>query len=180
MKKIFLVALLFCFCAYNLSAQVGEIEGSDWKDRIYFGGNLGLQFGTITNVEVSPLVGYRINERLSAGLGISYIYYKIDFDSGPDFETNIYGGRIFGRYNITEQFFAQAEFESLNLEYVDRDTDRIIRDWVPGAFIGGGFFQPIGRNAGFSAMALYNLIYDDEKSPYNDPLVLRIGFSVGF
>jgi len=180
MRKTYLITVLLCLLSIASFAQAGDVGSSDWKDRIYFGGNLGFQFGTITNVEVSPIVGYRINERLSAGLGVTYIYYKIDFDNRPDFETNIYGGRLFGRYRITDQIFAQAEYESLNLEFFDINDGRVKREWVPGLFVGGGFFQPIGKNAGFSIMALYNLIFDEQRSPYNDPLVLRIGFSVGF
>lgn len=162
-------------------AQTEELsKNSDWKDRIFVGGNLGLQFGTITNIEVSPLVGYRITNNFSAGLGVSYIYYKVKFDNGTEFKTDIYGGRIFARRLITEQFFLHGEYESLNLEFYNINDGSFNREWVSGLFLGGGYFMPISRNAGFSAMALYNVIYDDLKSPYNSPWVIRVGFSVGF
>jgi len=170
--------MLFSTTAYCQFAD--ETEGSDWKDRVYFGGNLGLQFGTITNVEVSPLVGYRVTDKFSAGLGVTYIYYKIEYSNGQEFETDIYGGRIFARRNLTEQIFLYGEFESLNLEFFNTSDLTVTREWVPGLFLGGGYFMPLGRNAGFSAMALYNVIYDDLKSPYNSPLIIRVGFTVGF
>ena len=46
------------------------------KERIWFGGGLGLAFGSVTNIAVEPMVGYKItrNGKLSAGLGISYQY----------------------------------------------------------------------------------------------------------
>lgn len=176
---ILLVLLLLAGVAYGQSGEIDQ--GSDWKDRIYAGGGFGLQFGTITNIEVSPLIGYRITENFSAGLGVTYIYYKIDLDPPrDDFETNIYGGRVFARRNITDQFFLHGEFESLNLEFFNVNDGTINREWVPGLFIGGGYFMPLGRNAGFSAMALYNVIHDDLKSPYNSPLVIRIGITAGF
>lgn len=179
--KIRAALSIMLLCVVSLSsAQTDDISGADWKDRIFFGGNLGLQFGTITNVEVSPLVGYRINNNLSAGLGLTYIYYKIDFNNGNEFQTNIYGGRLFARRSIAEQFFLHAEYETLNLEFANFDLSQIRREWVPGLFLGGGLFYPISRTAGFSAMALYNVIYDDLRSPYNSPLVFRLGFTVGF
>lgn len=168
------------FIAANFSfGQGNDLSGTDWKERIFFGGNLGLQFGTITNIEVSPLVGYRINNNLSAGLGLTYIYYKINFDNRPDYKTDIYGGRIFARRAISENIFLHAEYESLNFEFV-RSDGSLLREWVPGMFLGGGFIQPVGRNVAFVAMALYNVLHDDLRSPYNSPLVIRVGINVGF
>ncbi len=179
MKRL-LPLIILTICFGQSLAQVGELESNaDWKDRIYVGGGLGLQFGDITNIQVSPIVGYRINEKLAAGIGITYIYYRIKFDNAPDFETNIYGGSVFVRRNLNEQFFLHGEYESLNFEFPNRDGT-FTREWVPGLLLGGGYFMPLGRNAGFSATALYNVIHDDLKSPYNSPLILRIGFTVGF
>ncbi len=156
-----------------------EIEGESIKDRIYFGGNLGLQFGTITNIEVSPLVGYRFTNDFSAGLGVTYIYLKTDYSNYPDFETNIYGYRLFARHNIQEQFYATAEYENLSLEFIRLNDFAKSREWVPGLFVGGGYFQPVGNRAGFNIAALYNVMYDDQKSPYNSPWVFRVGFTFG-
>lgn len=180
MKRL-LSLLVFIICFGQGLAQVGELESNaSWKDRVFVGGGLGLQFGDITNIQVSPIVGYRINEKLSAGIGITYIYFKDNRDNTPDFETDIYGGSVFVRRNLNEQFFLQAEYESLNLEFFNFNDGSVTREWVPGLLLGGGYFMPLGRHAGFSATALYNVIHDDLKSPYNSPLILRIGFTVGF
>lgn len=178
-KAIFIVSCLFC--ATSLLAQTDQdVTNADPKDRIYVGGGLGLQFGAITNIEVSPIIGYRFTNTFSAGIGLTYIYFKREFDNFDDLETNIYGYRVFARQNIQQQFFAQAEFENLSLEFFNIDNGTTNREWVPGFLIGGGYFQPIGRNAGFNITALYNVLFDDQKSPYNSPLVLRIGLTLGF
>lgn len=179
MKKISLLLILF-IPSLIFAQGSEELQGNDLKDRIYFGGNLGLQFGTITNIEVSPLVGYRFTDKFSAGLGITYIYFKTNYNNFPDFETNIYGYRFFTRYSITQQFYATAEYENLSLEFFNSIDGSVGRQWVPGAFVGGGYFQPIGRNAGFNIAALYNVLYDDLKSPYNSPWVFRVGITAGF
>lgn len=180
MKKIVLTACCL-LCAIPLLAQSDQdISNADPKDRIYVGGGLGLQFGTITNIEISPIIGYRFTNDFSAGIGLTYIYFKREFDNFDDFETNIYGYRFFARQNIQQQFFAQAEFENLSLEFFNDDNGIINREWVPGFLIGGGYFQPIGRNAGFNITALYNVLHDDQRSPYNSPLILRVGVTLGF
>lgn len=180
MKRV-VAFLLFFVSTSSLFAQTGnELDGDKLSDRIYFGGNLGLQFGTVTNIEIAPIVGYRFTDDFSAGIGITYIYFKREFDNYEDFETNIYGYRFFARHNIQEQFYAQAEYENLSLEFFNINDGSSKREWVPGAFVGGGYFQPLGRNAGFNISALYNLLYDEDKSPYNSPWVFRIGFTVGF
>jgi hypothetical protein len=59
-----------------------------------------------------------------------------------------------------------------------------LRDSYNSFLAGGGFFQPIGRNAGFFALALYNFSYEEPRpgraSPYTDPLVFRAGVTAGF
>src|SRR5438045_3447622 len=45
-------------------------------DRLVFGGNLVAGFGSSTYIDISPLVGYKINPRLIGGIGVTYIYYR--------------------------------------------------------------------------------------------------------
>ncbi len=177
-SAIFLLFIGAMFCTQIVFAQRDfdpEIDKS-FKERVYFGGNFGLQFGTITAVEVSPLVGYMLTPRLSTGAGITYQYFE-DKRYRPSYSSSIYGGRVFGRYNILEAFYAYAEYESLNLEFYDPFRDRFSTEWVPGLLIGGGYNQiGAGGRGGFNIMALYNVTYDNVRSPYASPLVLRVGF----
>lgn len=148
--------------------------GPSFWDRTYYGGNFSLQFGNFTFVDISPLMGYMLTEKLSAGVGGTYQYYRYDI-RGFKFSGNTYGGRVFSRYNITPQFFAHGEVEQLNLEFVTADFQRV-REWVPGVFIGGGYFAPFNKRGGFQIMALYNLAYDEIRSPYGSPIIFRVGF----
>lgn len=182
MKKLYLFLLLFSFFSLDSLAQKYVDEESTFLERLYLGGNFGLQIGTnITQIEVSPAVGYMINNKLSAGVGVVYQYFKANIQ-GPsqvyEINTNIYGGKLFGRYNITDFLFAYGEYENINLDVANLNTREIERDWVPGMFVGAGYFQPIGRRAGVNLMLLYNLLYDPLKSPYNNAFVLRLGFSL--
>lgn len=179
-SKLFWI-FIFSLMASEAFSQKNFEEGTDpsFWERVYFGGNMGLQLGDYTAISLSPIAGYMFTNRFSAGLGVTYQYLNI---KDIDYSTNTYGGRVFGRYNITETIFLHSEYESINYEYpiVNTQTGEItsIRNWIPGLFIGGGFFQPIGRSAGFNITALYNLLYDDLKSPYNSPFVVRVGFTL--
>ena len=149
------------------------------SDKIYFGGNLGMQFGTITQIDLSPLVGYRITDALSAGVGLSYQYYRDDRWSFGDLETNIYGWKVFGKYFFYEDLFAQVENEMLNLEtkYFDvlnkyPNQDRF---WLNCFMVGGGYRQRIGEKSSVSITALWNL-NQTANTPYSNPII-RIGFN---
>jgi len=77
------------------TAQEPPRQQSGW-DRIYIGGNFGLQFGNYTIVDLSPQIGYRITDRLTSGIGITYMYLKYtDPVYNFSYKTNIYGGSIF-------------------------------------------------------------------------------------
>ncbi len=179
MKFIYSLLLTFFIASSSFAQSYTEVnEESSFKDRIYVGGGLGLQFGTYTYIDVSPRVGYKINTRLSAGVGGTYRYIKRN-DNIYNYETNSYGYNVFAIHTIGNQLFVQAEFENLNFEYFYSNGEKR-REWVPGTFLGGGLFQPMGRNAGVSVTALYNFSYDEVRSPYSSPFIFRVGISAGF
>ncbi len=185
LKRIIIIFCLVFNFANGLFAQENEatetkpqdrgVEENFW-DKVYVGGTFWMQFGNVTFIDVSPLVGYRFTDKFSAGPGIVYQYYK-DKRYTPDYETNTYGGRLFARYTIFQQFFAQAQYENLSTEFFYRDGTRF-REWVPGAFIGGGILQPLGRRGAIVISGMYNLLYDEERSPYPSPWLFNVGFTL--
>jgi long-subunit fatty acid transport protein len=174
MKSLF-AAIVFLCVTFAAFAQKEYEEGSSgFFDRVYLGGNFGAQFGTVTFVDLSPLAGYMITPKLSAGVGVTYQYINYKYYNSS---YSNYGWRTFVRRNVGRQLFVHGEFENLNLQFYDVNND-LVRQWVPGLFVGGGLFQPIGRGGGgFMISALYNLLYDQNRSPYYSPIVLRVGFT---
>lgn len=177
---LFLVLYLGSICITN--AQKYVTEDSKFTERLYMGGNFGLQLGTnLTQIEISPAVGYMINNKASAGVGVIYQYFRarrLFQNSVVEIKSNIYGGKLFGRYNITDFLFGYAEYEHINLNTLNINSNDVERAWVPGMFVGAGYFQSIGRRSGVNLMLLYNLTYDPIKSPYNSPFLLRLGFVI--
>ncbi|HIA05346.1 MAG TPA: hypothetical protein EYN71_01290 [Flavobacteriales bacterium] len=144
----------------------------DWK-KVYMGGGLGLQFGYTTVVDISPTIGYRFNENLSAGLGLTYLYYEI---SSLDYQTNVYGGGPFVRYVFARNLFAHVEYQILNAEYYKFYPPE--RQDVHYFWVGGGFRRQLGGNAYLVLMGLYDLNYSD-LSIYPTNPILRVGVVVG-
>ena len=167
--KVKKISLIFFFLSLtnNLLAQY---QKSDFWEKTYFGGNVGLSFATNqTTFEISPLMGYRFTDRFSAGPGITYIYYQNKVNK---YSTSIYGGRLFANYFLTERLFARSEFEVLGFEAFQEE-----RKVSTNLFIGGGLFQPIGNsNAGLNVSILYNVTWTEKNPIYSQPYVIRIGF----
>lgn len=153
-----------------------ERSSGDFWEKITVGGNFGLQFGSVTYIDLSPMVGYRFTDKFTAGPGFTYRYLKY---RGYE-ASSIYGGSFFARHLIGSQFFAQAQYESLSSEYLTfvNQEPYFKREWVSGLFIGGGLYQPLGRRGAVLLSAMYNLMYDNIKSPYNSPWVLNVGFTL--
>ncbi len=174
---------IFCFTlipTFSLSQITNEKSNSkmDLRSKLYFGGGFGLQFGSLTLVEISPLVGYKITPKWSAGISPTYKYFKFkDYYSGNSYSsTNVWGGSLFSRYDIFQNVFAHVEYESLfyNTKITGGFTEMLQYN---SFLVGGGYQQPIGGNSGMYLLVLWNL-NDTPDSPYNNP-VIRVGFNIG-
>ena len=173
--KIALVpALLF---SLMLHAQSDE----KFSDHLFFGGSFGLQFGSYTYINLSPMAGYKFTPKISAGLSLTYIYYNVKEPGYTPYTSNVYGGSIFTRYMITQDFFAHAELQLLNMDIYEQSYYYYYykgRQTIPSLLLGGGYRMPMGSNSSMNIMILYDVI-DDRYSPYVSPII-QIGFGFGF
>jgi hypothetical protein len=178
MKKHLLIILVLGSFLLQARGQ-GQVKEDFWE-RVYFGGNFGLNFGTnYTFIELSPLAGYRLTEKLSVGLGGTYIYYKEKIPAyNFTYETSIYGGSVFARYFLLENIFAHVETGALNLDVPGTHYPYALsRQWIQNLLVGGGYRSMIGERSSFMIMLLYDVI-DDPNSPYRNP-IFRVGFGFG-
>lgn len=150
-----------------------------FKDRLWFGGGIGLSFGTVTAVQLNPLVGVQLDraQKLSVGLGPSYAYYR-DNRYTPAYELSNYGYRIFSRYRVIEQAFLHAEFLHMNTQsFFDNHTGRI---WVPHLLLGAGYVQPIGGRTSFYLQVLFEVLQDPYSVYFGLGPIFSGGVGVGF
>lgn len=194
MKRIILMALLGLGVVtsqaqemYNSSGKSGQAKyksnaqkkGFD-INRMVFGGNLGLTFGSVTNIYVAPSIGYRITDNFAAGISLGYNYFRqkdafltYNKNTGEQksmpFTQSIYTGSVWARYIIIPNIIVQTEFEVNNISFYDFDAPTVfdnegwaqhqkIRVSIPSLLLGGGYRQPIGEHASMYIMAMYDVL----------------------
>ncbi len=202
MNKIFSILLILCFISPAFAQDTNNVrqprvveepkkpkkEKAKKKSnfdgqRVYYGGTFGGSWGSrYSYFLIEPLVGYRLTQKLSTGVGLGYKYYK---DKEYDYSSDGYTGRLFTRYVIIPQLYAHAEYAFESFEYcssVDRIRKKCTetqRELVPFLLVGGGLRQ-VTNGGAFFIQVLFDLI-QDEKSPYasGEPFI-SLGFAVGF
>jgi hypothetical protein len=175
-KFCFLFSALFILSASYSVAQREYYPGDSipFKDRLYYGGNFGMQFGTVTLIDFSPLVGVMITPKFSSGVGATYQYFNDRRYFGG--QATSYGGRLFSRFNVLPNIFFHAEHESINFDNYNEALKSFERIWSNALFLGGGYFAPFGARGGANITFLYNVRHDNRRSPYREPYVIRVGF----
>jgi hypothetical protein len=197
MKKIKFIFILFLISIrlhliaqyeYPSEEATNQKKESHNNSKIYFGGNLGLWFGDITYIELTPLVGYKITPRLWAGGGPMYIYYKeLDF-----YKTSIYGGKVFGQFFIFKDLnetaninlgdiYIYAENEILNVEplkvnFITGNYYKDDRKWIDITLVGFGMRYPIGDRVGISLTILWDINQNPEYYYDNPEIRLSVDF----
>lgn len=152
--------------------------------RLVFGGGGGLQFGDVTMIDLSPMVGYRFTDRFIAGPGVVYQY--MNFRNFGSYHT--YGGSLFGRAMVYNNFFGHAEYELVNMPRISYNAAQsayFLEDGkrmnINSFLIGGGYRFMLGERSSLDALVLINLLEQgqDKFQRYSNP-VIRIGFSGGW
>ncbi|MBP1620880.1 MAG: hypothetical protein H6Q02_1647 [Acidobacteria bacterium] len=143
-------------------------------NRWYFGGGIGLSFGTVDYVEIAPMVGYRVTPDFNLGLSAFY-RYRNDDRYEESVSTNDYGGSLFAQYQVVPTLFLHGEAEYVNYEYILANLDTA-SDTDTNLLAGLGYGWPVGGSSIYF-LALYNFSYDenDFANPYDSPWVFRVG-----
>lgn len=178
-------ASLLLFLALALSARTQEKtpDTRPLADRLWFGGNIWLSFGTFTSVQLDPMLGYRVDPegRFTVGAGPSFWYFE-DNRFTPKYSFTGYGYRIFTRYRFIEQAFAHAEFLNFNVDGARNELVGPIdqRFWVPHLLVGGGYIQRVGGRGGIYMQLLFEVLQDPNSIYYGMGPIFSIGGGVGF
>ena len=189
--KIFLCFVFFSVVSIKTYSQ-GTITV---RDRIFFGGNIGLWADNVyTDIELSPIVGYYITPRFSAGLGATYKYLNYKISLRPDgswnrLETHSWGGKTFANYvlihNVGEfiplglnfRVFAHSEYEVLRYEgrFFGKNEQKNV--WQQNVLAGGGFRLPMGARSSMNITFLWYVFSDP---PFPSGIDNRFSFRVSY
>lgn len=181
---IFSLFLVFCILnTYGQEQNRTREEPPPLKERLFFGGSFGLQFGTITDIQFSPVAGIWLLPRVAVAAGPNYRYFKDPFD-----RTSIYGGKAYSEFIFLQDLdniipiglhfgmFFHVEDEVLSLESsffrtMPQDMDRFLINTV---LAGVGIRQQMGRRSSLNMTFLWAL-NDHGYGIYGNPEI-RISF----
>jgi hypothetical protein len=191
-----IVLPLIFILSFNFS--YGQLKHSDktLKEKIFFGGSLGLTIGTVTQIDIVPVAGIWIFPQWSMGVSGRYSYYSykamtIGLPNEP-YRTHIWGGSVFTQILPIADFsevtpiklhggiLFHAEYERL---FVDRglvnpfDTNATGKTWIELYLLGVGYRQKLGEKAALNIMLLWE-VSNNRYSPYPQNPMLRINFTI--
>lgn len=153
-----------------------------WKDSIYYGGNVGLQFSTNGSLlDLSPNVGYKFNKVFSVGLQGIFTNLSIR-NNAYTYRYMLYGGGAFIRVKPLNFLFLQAEYDILSVpdNFSIVSSKRTIADVN---LAGIGLRNQMGENSCYYFLLMYEFV-PTPNSPYTNgpfgPLVYRGGFNINF
>lgn len=183
-RFVSILLVLFAFSFTTVSAQLPKAP-SWMKGKIVTGGNFGFNiWGDGLYLSVSPLVGYRLTPALEMGVRFGY-------------DLNYYFGSYYGKYSVHHlSAGAYANYEVIRGLYLHLEDEQTCRlsfaegsdsgpRWYNSLFVGAGYRQYVSERAFVYISALYNLRWNysntgEVDSPYSRPLVLRMGYCIGF
>ncbi|NSL88460.1 hypothetical protein [Chitinophaga solisilvae] len=192
MKRL-LTGIFFLVIAQLAHAQYYKTDTSIRKgfdpSRLILGGSLGMVFGDYTNVDISPLVGYRFNDYIAAGININAQYgqfkaYNYNGDVAQRDKYTIFGGGVWGRVYPVPMLFVhiQPEYNYISQKstfYTNPKQTLSTSYTVPSLLLGAGYTQSVGGRVGIGISILYDVIQDN-RSPYRNNVIYRVGAGLGF
>lgn len=153
------INLYFCSSPLHAQRNQDENDSNSFRKKISFNISGGFNFGSVTNINVSPQIGYRITPKLISGIGLNLQYFN--FVGSPQ-AYFLYGGNAFTRYHINPRLFIQGEYQVLNFQ----------ENWTEYVLAGGGYVDP----AGIYISAYYIVQQPSTGSIYGTaPYVIRAG-----
>lgn len=183
-KKITILTICILFATISVtSGQKVKEQTPPLRERMFFGGNLGLSFGTYTNIHVTPIVGLWVLPRVAVAAGPNFTYYK-----DPYYETTMYGGNAYVEFvpvrdinnalqiGLHMGIFLHLEDELLSLESAVWDPQNSSKRFSANTLLGGfGISQQLGTRSSINLMFLWTLT-NSGYALYNNPEI-RVSFN---
>lgn len=161
-----LTILLIHSSIYSQEDSVGFFS----KEKIIFGGNFSISFGSNTFFDIEPEIGYKLTKSTKIGVGAIYSYlYMREYKEG----VHTYGCKVFAMQSFFNYFLLYTEYQAVNL---DAETFLVTthypegRYWYNGLFLGGGIQQHFSKNGIVYVLCLLDVLYT-VNSPYYNPVI---------
>lgn len=173
------IVIISCALSFfmNADAQNALKQAPPFRERLFFGGNFGLQFGSLTDIQVAPVVGYWVLPRVALAVGPDYRFYSFYKNS-----THLYGGKGYVELTLLRNInsvipigtntdiIAHIEDEVLSLEsaFFKDPPYTSKRFYTNTVLAGGGLSQQIGKRSALNIIVLW-AITEEEYGIYSKP-----------
>ena len=155
-------------------------KGGSFAHKLWYGGGFNFQIGNYdfnSNyllLGISPMVGYKFTDYLSAGPRVSLNYLEV-YQPGDNIKVMEIGVGAFGRVKFTPSIFAHVEYETVKVNELS-DFD-ILETNDDNFYLGVGYNSQLGSGWGYEFLGLYNFMEEDE---LRVPIELRVGITYNF
>lgn len=166
-------------------------EAVPFKQRLWYGGGLNLGFSAFNNarafgIGVSPMVGYKFNNWLSAGPRVSVFFTSQKFQGFKAVNLLDTEAGVFLRARVYRGFFLQGELSSQWTQYPGDPVPGSTKlpkltNQRPAQYIGAGYNFANGMGGPGSEIGVfYNIAIANDINAYQDPLSYRFAFTWNF
>ena len=185
LKPLLVLVVFLSVAISSLQAQDEPTQKGFDKSKLFYGGGLGLGFGSlITQVSVYPQVGYRFSEHFAAGGGVNFSLYSQKSPYVDDYKYNytVAGLNVFGRVYpiryIVLQLQPEYNYTWGKVKYYNPSSEtKLPGKLVPSLIAGAGAVIPSGGGA-LIISGKYDLLNND-RTPYGNRVFLDIAYNIG-
>ncbi|HEX2922124.1 MAG TPA: hypothetical protein VHO50_13255 [Bacteroidales bacterium] len=167
----------------DVTGQRARQEAPPLKERFFFGGSFGLQFGSISDIEISPVAGFWVLPRLAIAAGPEYKFFKYYTQ-----KTSIWGAKGYAEFSVLRNINSviplgsntdiilhiEDDLLSLESEFFKNPPYTSKRFYNNTILGGAGLSQQIGRRSALNILILWTL-NEDHYGVYSNPDI-RISF----
>lgn len=161
-----------------IKKDTSKMFNDDWLYNVSAGGNFGLQLGTYTFIECSPHLAYHVTDWFAAGIGGTYMFYRVQNSISSVNSTHIFGGSVFAEAYFLKFLGAHVEYQFINYDnFWIQSVLEPSRLWSNNLLLGGGYYQKMSERSAIYLMILYNFTDRPEKNVLFSP-VMKAGFTI--
>ena len=155
-----------------------SLRGRPIDEKIILGGNFDIQIVDPILIDISPLVGFRLNKKFTIGLGGTYrVDLTLDTKSfNGRYDNEVYGFNSFISYDIIKRFFVYGQYDYLSEKGPDQDVAQGHQTWEPAFMAGIGRSFSVHTKITGTVMLLYNIIESNIKNPAGNRFQIKFGF----
>ena len=145
--------------------------------RLVLGGNFNVSRTNPIHIDLSPVVGYKINKLFEIGVtGVYRARFEGSKSGVGTSEKSVYGYSLFVNHMVFRNFFGYLEGE--NLSRVIQEQDQEKRVWDQTLLLGIGRKFNVTKWLEMQAIITYNFLHDNQNGVYDNPIVFKTGIRI--